>query len=123
MGILSLVGLLAGIIGSLKNSSGQPLVGSTIGGIITSAQGVITSIVADLQAAGTSGAASGTALTAYLQTIQAIITALASEKVLSAQTVSEISALSTALAAAIAAEQASLVTTNPDLLTPIATAQ
>ena len=119
MTILTLVGLLASVVVGLKNSAGQSLVGTTAANIITSAEGVVTSIIADIQAAGTSGATSQTAITAYLQTIQVLLTALQSDKVLSAQTVSQINALSTALAAALAAEETALKTTDPSTLTPI----
>jgi len=119
MTILTLVGLLASVVVGLKNSAGQSLVGTTAANIITSAEGVVTSIIADIQAAGTSGATSQTAITAYLQTIQVLLTALQSDKVLSAQTVSQTNALSTALAAALAAEETALKTTDPSTLTPI----
>ena len=119
MGVITLVGLLASILVGLKNSAGQPLIPATVGNIITAGESVVTSIVADINAAKDSGAASQTAVTAYLQTIQVLLTALQAEKVLSAQTVSQITGLSTALAAALQAEQAAQQTTDPSTLTPI----
>lgn len=119
MGVTALVGLLASIVVSLKNSSGQPLVGSAIGNAILAGESVVTSIVADIQTANASGATSQNAVTSYLQTLQVLLAALQSEKVLSPQTTALIGALSTALAAALQAEQAATVATTPATLTPI----
>jgi hypothetical protein len=123
MGILTLVGLLAGIVSSLKNSAGQPLVGSTLGGLLNSAEGVLAAIINDVQANKATGPGSATSVSDDLATMQAVLTALSASKVLSAQTVSLITALSTAIAAAIAAEQAALKVTDPSLLTPIPEAE
>jgi hypothetical protein len=123
MGISTLIGLLASIIVSLKNSAGNSLIGTTASNIITAGEAVVTSIIADIQASNSSGSTSPTALTAYLQSINNILSALQSEKALSAQTVSLISGLSTALVAAIQAEQAAQTTTAPATLTPIPAAQ
>ena len=119
MGITALVGLLASIVMGLKNSAGQPLIPASVSNAITAGESLVTSIVADIQAANTSGAASQSAVTSYLQTLQVLLTALQAEKVLSAATVALIGALGTAIQAALVAEQAAQTTTSPSTLTPI----
>ena len=117
---LSLAGLLAGIVVNLKNSSGQPLIPGVIGTAITAGESVVTSIVADIQQAkAAGGATTSTVLTDSLAAIQALLVALQSTKVLSANTLAEIASLDTALQAAIAAELAAQKVTDPSLLTVI----
>ena len=118
--VLSLVSILASILVGLKNSSGQPLIPGAIGTAITAGESVVTSIVADIQQAKAAGGASAsTVLTDSLAAIQALLVALQSTKVLSANTLAEIAALDTALQAAIAAELAAQKITDPSTLMPI----
>ena len=115
----TLAGLLASILVGLKNSSGQPLLGAAADAAITTGESLVTSIIADIQAAHQQGATSATAVQDDLATMQALLVALKSQKVLSASTVQLINALDTALAAALAAEQVAQKTTDPSTLTPI----
>jgi hypothetical protein len=119
----TLVGLLASILVGLKNSSGQPLIGAAASTAITAGESLVTSIIADIQAAHQSGATSATAVQDDLATMQALLTALKSQKVLSANTVQLINALDNAIGQALIAEQQSQTATNPSTLTPIAQAQ
>ena len=120
---LSLAGLLAGIVVNLKNSSGQPLVGSLLSGIIPAAESVVTSVVADIQAAKAAAPTASTIEQEALQAIAALLVALKGVGGLSANTLAEITSLEASLQEALKAYAVAQTVTDPSTLTPIVHAQ
>jgi len=119
MGAATILGLVASIVVGLKNSQGQPLVGSMLASIIPAAQSVVTSVVADIATAKTVPQTSATIELEALQALAALLVVLKGTTGLSANTLAEIDTLDKALQEGLAAYAAAKVKTDPSLLTVI----
>ena len=116
---LTLAGLLSTVLVNLKNSKGQPLVGSVLAGVIPAAESVVTSVVADIAAAKASPQTAITVEQEVLQAIAAILVALKGVGGLSANTLAEITSLEGSLQEALKAYVVAQTVTDPSTLGPI----
>ena len=112
----TLAGLLSTVLVNLKNSKGQPLVGSLLAGVIPAAESVVTSIVADIAAAKTVTPTASTIEQEGLQAIDALLVALKGVGGLSANTLAEITSLEASLQAALKAYAVAQAVTDPSTL-------
>lgn len=119
MGIATILGLVASIVVGLKNSQGQPLVGTSLANIIPAAESAVTAILADISAARTQPQTAQNIEQELLAALAAALTVLKATGGLSANTLAEITSLEQGVGEALKAYADAGTVTDPSLLVPI----